>query len=399
MNDRINGGFTMLISIFQIIILLGAIQGFIFSGFAFFSKKYKSKSNFFLGMLILTFSYNIFQSYLLSSGIINYEIYFKVFYIQLTSIFLVLYYLYVKFYLNPDRKLTKMDLLLFLPFFLSFFINSIEKIGLLTGLIEYQPFTKNGKEFFDHFRGYQEIFNYILTFTLILLSYIYINNFEKTNRKKKRNKQKFGTKWLKFITIVLLILSIYWLIPLYYELTLQLETSAYYFLFLWMGLTFTIYSLGHTGLYNYGIRQERKNIQKFSASKPPALVPLLNFKNDHLVAFEQYVQTQKNFLDGNISLDSVAEELGINKSYLSKLLNAELDSSFSDYVNKLRVEEAKVYLKTPEFQNYTLIAIGLEAGFNSKSTFNAVFKKYTGFTPSEFKKVSNQIPDNVLPGI
>jgi len=52
----------------------------------------------------------------------------------------------------------------------------------------------------------------------------------------------------------------------------------------------------------------------------------------------------------------------------------------------LRVEEAKLYLTDTDFSNYTLVAIGLEAGFNSKSAFNNSFKKITGQTPSQFKQ-------------
>ena len=54
------------------------------------------------------------------------------------------------------------------------------------------------------------------------------------------------------------------------------------------------------------------------------------------------------------------------------------------------MEEAKKYLTKPEFSNYTLLAIGLEAGFNSKSAFNASFKKITGLTPSQYKSKITQ---------
>lgn len=63
-----------------------------------------------------------------------------------------------------------------------------------------------------------------------------------------------------------------------------------------------------------------------------------------------------------------------------------MNLGFLDYINQLRVEEAKQYLQNPEFENYTLVAIGLEASFNSKTTFNNCFKKFTGKTPSEYKK-------------
>lgn len=77
------------------------------------------------------------------------------------------------------------------------------------------------------------------------------------------------------------------------------------------------------------------------------------------------------------------------------MINAELHTSYTDYINALRVEQAKLTIQNPESEKYTLIAIGLESGFNSKSAFNNAFKKFTGITPSEFKKIKNS--DSSLP--
>ncbi|MEL6193742.1 MAG: helix-turn-helix domain-containing protein, partial [Bacteroidota bacterium] len=64
------------------------------------------------------------------------------------------------------------------------------------------------------------------------------------------------------------------------------------------------------------------------------------------------------------------------------------EQNFSDYVNAYRVEEVIRLLNHPDFASYSFLALGLEAGFNSKSTFFSVFKKMTGKTPSEYKKTS-----------
>ena len=85
-------------------------------------------------------------------------------------------------------------------------------------------------------------------------------------------------------------------------------------------------------------------------------------------------------------MEKTAEALELSQGHLSKIINTELGVGFKDYINALRVEEAKTYLLDKEFSNYTLVAIGLEAGFNSKSAFNSSFKKITGETPSQFKK-------------
>ena len=95
---------------------------------------------------------------------------------------------------------------------------------------------------------------------------------------------------------------------------------------------------------------------------------------------------EKLYLDSNLSLEKVAENLQLSPSYLSRIINSELNTSFPDYLNSLRVNEAKKYLINPEFSNYTIVAIGLEAGFNSRSSFYNVFKKVTGKTPMAFQK-------------
>ncbi|WP_407920992.1 helix-turn-helix domain-containing protein [Flavobacterium cellulosilyticum] len=60
--------------------------------------------------------------------------------------------------------------------------------------------------------------------------------------------------------------------------------------------------------------------------------------------------------------------------------------NFLDYINLLRVEKVKKYLIKSDYSSYTIVAIGLECGFNSKSTFYTAFKKFTNVTPSEFKE-------------
>jgi len=68
------------------------------------------------------------------------------------------------------------------------------------------------------------------------------------------------------------------------------------------------------------------------------------------------------------------------------LVNQFSEKNFSDYINSLRVDEAKKLLKNADFEAYTIVAIGLECGFNSKSTFYTAFKKFTGQTPTAYRK-------------
>ena len=73
-------------------------------------------------------------------------------------------------------------------------------------------------------------------------------------------------------------------------------------------------------------------------------------------------------------------------SSISKLINGREGCNFSDYINKYRVSEAKKLLADKNFDPYTIVAIGLECGFNSKSTFYTAFKKFTGQTPTQYRE-------------
>jgi AraC-like DNA-binding protein len=154
---------------------------------------------------------------------------------------------------------------------------------------------------------------------------------------------------------------------------------------LWIGLSIVIYWLGHLGIYKFAVLEERKKIRTFSATSEQFSI-VEKQKNEHIIAIEKILIEDKNYLDASLTLEKVADQLQLSKSHLSRIINTELKTSFTEYLNALRVEEAKRYLANPDFSNYTLVAVGLEAGFNSKSTFNLAFKKLTGLTPSQFKK-------------
>ncbi len=94
----------------------------------------------------------------------------------------------------------------------------------------------------------------------------------------------------------------------------------------------------------------------------------------------------KIYRDANLGLQSISDRLRISSNYLSQLVNKISGSNFSEYVNNYRIEDAKTKLRDPNFANYTVLAIGLEAGFNSKSTFYSVFKKHAGISPKEYRK-------------
>jgi|SRR5688572_172955 len=102
--------------------------------------------------------------------------------------------------------------------------------------------------------------------------------------------------------------------------------------------------------------------------------------------FLRLMDKEKLFTNSNITVNQVAQKMGIPRQYLSEVLNVYLKSNFQDYMNKYRAEEFVECLKDGKFNNYSIMGIANEVGFKSKSSFNTTFKKIYGVTPSEFKK-------------
>ena len=96
-----------------------------------------------------------------------------------------------------------------------------------------------------------------------------------------------------------------------------------------------------------------------------------------------HLATARPYLEPELTLGQLAAQLGTNTSWLSRVINTGCGLNFNDFINGYRVREAEQRLRDPKFRHYTLLAVALESGFNSKSTFNRVFKKLRGVTPSE----------------
>jgi len=100
------------------------------------------------------------------------------------------------------------------------------------------------------------------------------------------------------------------------------------------------------------------------------------------------VEGDKIFLDPEMNLQILASKINTNTKYLSRYINQVHNKSFTNYINELRVDEAKKLMLTEDTRNYTLETIASMCGFNSKSAFNTAFKKVVNQTPSEFREQS-----------
>lgn len=111
-----------------------------------------------------------------------------------------------------------------------------------------------------------------------------------------------------------------------------------------------------------------------------------------LQSLQLLMREERVYHDPDISLDKLATRLNASKHHVSQVINEQLGTSFFEYVNQLRVEEAKIVLAETSRSDFHVIEIAYLVGFNNKVSFNAAFKKATGMTPTEFRR-SHSVSD------
>lgn len=102
----------------------------------------------------------------------------------------------------------------------------------------------------------------------------------------------------------------------------------------------------------------------------------------------KYMEDEKPYLNEDLKQSDFAAALELNIPQVSEILNACFQKNFNNFLNLYRINEVKELMKNPIYEEYKIVAIGYEAGFKSKTSFNRAFKNLVGVTPSEYRKKS-----------
>jgi AraC-like DNA-binding protein len=100
----------------------------------------------------------------------------------------------------------------------------------------------------------------------------------------------------------------------------------------------------------------------------------------------ELVETQKTYLNPELTIDDIAGRLNTTKHNVSQVINIKTENNFYYFINNFRIKEFQMMIKENRFPDYTVIAIAFECGFNSSSVFYSMFKKVTEMTPKEYIK-------------
>jgi AraC-like DNA-binding protein len=209
-------------------------------------------------------------------------------------------------------------------------------------------------------------------------------DYQNVIKQEVSNTENVSISWVRFFLSVFLVVNICFLFSLFAVIHFDILNVV------WKSagvvLSLSIFALGYKGILQREIfyadlvvpeTRLTQQLQKLERPSPDLVEKLIRFMED-----------KKPFLEAELSLSSLSKQIGLNRNQLSQLINEGIGENFYDFINKYRVEEVKRLMADPQKQHYNLLGMALEAGFKSKSTFNLIFKRFTGLTPSEYKKNS-----------
>lgn len=133
------------------------------------------------------------------------------------------------------------------------------------------------------------------------------------------------------------------------------------------------------------LAKAKSNIGKYIDS------PLTNEQKDKLFnKIIEFVENEKYFINSGISVRELALKINSNRSYVSQAINDKKAMTFNYFINEYRVKETIRLLMDPGFDSLSIEGIGSSVGFISKSSFYSAFRKITGLTPAEYRKLKNE---------
>lgn len=303
-----------------------------------------------------------------------------------------IFFLSVSYFIEPNRKWRKRDYLHFL--FASFILfllllvqisdseNSNDEISA--------EIIKNLVLIFSLFFG-------LIIITYCFLSYLKLQKHQKSIYYFSSSVEKIDLKWLQYLCIGVSIIAIFWIIDIIFNLS---EANTFFDLFISSFYLFGVFFI----TYYWSIQNEIFPYAKIEKKEIATIIDETNENNTNrkkIIPEEKLNQikadlvlmmkTKKPFLDCELNLFKLATEMNISSHILSYVINTGFEENFFQFVNRYRIEEAKKLIIDCTMDHLSILGIGYEVGFNSKTVFNTTFKKMTGKTPSQFKKSSSDL--------
>jgi AraC-like DNA-binding protein len=361
----------MPLNLFNILTTISVFLTTILSLFFFINKRGYILENKLLAILLIIFNLHIFYSFATSEYSYQYFMdWHKLLFIVKQTAFLIgpLIYFYVNAFLKRKDIFNYHTSIHFLPFIAAVFFL----------LIYYRNI--------NHFIIWESILD--LNFTILILAHNFVYIVLSLLSMKSTTISLKGfyknilisshNTWLQILLVGFILI---WIV--------NLNSFAIYMIVRrpgWCAYTASIYALAAFLFIN--------TIMFYLLFKPDVYYIIAKYKNnklaetdkqEYLQKLNSYMETHKPFLNPDITLEILANEISVNPRILSQLINETYKKNFKSYILEYRIKESMVILSDLKHSKLTILEILYQVGFNSKSAFNNQFKIYTNLTPIEFR--------------
>lgn len=341
-------------------------QGLFFGLSLLFSEKRQNRFNLVLAGFMLSLSGNFLNMFLINQGWghMNFGAFFGLSYGPLCL-------LYTRSLIYADKRMARKEIRHFLPAFLALLCLIIfpKDFGPLTDTL---------------------IFTIVVVLQLslyLIRAYLEVGWYQGTLKNVSSEFISVNLSWLRYLILSLAIVFAIVMIEalmVYNEILNNAVVIIIYGYVLFFVNSIYWKGLKHPQIFS-GLSGEAKSITREIASRYSHSNLSEEQAREYLRLLEAYMTEQKPHLVYNITIEELSQQTGISARHLSQVINQLMDKNFYDFINGYRVEEAKMLL-ADQSKDLRINEVMYDSGFSSKSTFNAVFRKATGQTPSEYRK-------------
>ncbi len=359
--------------VFHFISTVGAVQGVLLSLVFLFGKSVPASRKL-LGWYVLLFSLGLLEPYVEANwaGYLWGQVMFTLLAYG-NFLYGPLLYLFVYYLVRNENVFRRGHLLHFVPFIAGV---SLELVQLFSGMAVVAG------ELYD-FIAFELLIAHILTYNILTIYLLHRHGHALLE--VYSNLEANDLRWLKGFVILLTVIYVV-SFTITHLIAFGVEVRDFYLL-VQLAITVAIYALSYRAILRPklfypdhavdiaqgAVRYERSGLKPEKAKMYEAQL-------------REYMEQEKPYLDPALSVYTLAEKLEIPRHHLTQVINECFQKNFYAFVNDYRVEEVQRMILDPKFSHFNLSALGLEAGFKSKTAFNNNFKKVTGLTPSEWRR-------------
>ena len=366
---------------FSGIILMAVFHGVLLAAVFLFHKKLNTTSNKFLALSILGIC-----------GIIGYEFFVWLALEEQIPIWVATLPIYigtsipvgilcfVLFLINPEHQLSKLEKLGFVMMGVEFFFHFTQML---------LPMFMENLELIEWVEEYGFVFGWlvsVLAFMIFLpLALYHVLRYQRFLYDNYSTTHKKSLGWLQTFLMLIFVTSLLWCLSFIQYVLGYEQACDFTYNIVTICFILLLFSIGYFLVLEYSWF-EIAPIKEESAENKTTSNKLSSNTIYYYKQLKQLLQDEKVYEDVNLTLDNLSERLQISSGYLSLIIKENEQKNFFEFINFYRVESVKQKLLDDDYKNYTIMGIATECGFNSKSTFYSVFKKFTGETPSAFKR-------------